>query len=356
MTAENRNTSSRRPKFCNVLVLRYSSLGDVVLTLPFLDALREAMPGIRISYAVKAAYAPLVRHHPAVAEVLELAPFGFPAHLLEVCSRSFDMVFDLHGSLRSRLACALLAGVPVFRVDKEGARRRALAAGKGGREASHAVQRALRTLSDAGLPVPARPLLSMPLAPESRAFLEGFLKTNGIHPASQVLGVAPGARWATKRWFPERFAEAAARIVEKRKCRLLWFGGPAERALIEGIQAAMRLPEGQRGLNLAGRLTLGQTAAVIGRCDVFLTNDSGLMHLAAARGCRVVALFGSTAPSLGFAPWTPHATVVEDPSLPCRPCHVHGRRRCPLGHFQCMGNLTTDLVEKALDRAFRRSR
>jgi heptosyltransferase II len=111
----------------------------------------------------------------------------------------------------------------------------------------------------------------------------------------------------------------------------------------------------ERGICLAGEYSLEQSIALMGRCELFIGNDSGLTHLASGRGCRVVVIYGSTTPSLGFEPWGPH-TVVEAANLPCRPCDVHGKNACPLGHFKCMKDLTVDLVEGAVKRSVRRSR
>src|SRR6185369_8663268 len=114
-----------------------------------------------------------------------------------------------------------------------------------------------------------------------------------------------------------------------------WFGSAEEAPLIRSIQSLMRGSPLERGICLAGEASLGQSIALMDRCDLFIGNDSGLTHLASGRGARVVVIYGSTTPSLGFEPWGPH-TVVEVSGLPCRPCHVHGRKSCPLGHFKCM--------------------
>ncbi len=190
---------------------------------------------------------------------------------------------------------------------------------------------------------------------KDRLFLREFLRRWKIPPSQIVVGLGPGAKWNTKRWMPERYAELASRLVEDYRCRLFWFGSPEEAPLIRSIQDRMRGSVLERGICLAEETTLEQSIALLDRCDLFIGNDSGLTHLASGRGCRVVVLYGSTTPSLGFEPWGPH-TVVEVSSLPCRPCHPHGRRSCPLGHFKCMRDLTLELVEGAVKRSMRRSR
>jgi heptosyltransferase-2 len=170
-----------------------------------------------------------------------------------------------------------------------------------------------------------------------------------------VVGLGPGARWRTKQWMPERFAELASRLVEDYRCQLLWFGSRDEAPLVRSIQGRMRGSALERGANLAESFTLEQSISLLGRCDLFIGNDSGLAHLASGRGCRVVVLYGSTTTALGFEPWGPHS-VVEVAGLSCRPCDLHGKNACPLGHFKCMRDMTVDLVEGAVRRSIKRSR
>jgi heptosyltransferase-2 len=113
----------------------------------------------------------------------------------------------------------------------------------------------------------------------------------------------------------------------------------------KGLTAQVAQAAGNAALDLGGQTDLPLAAALLSRAKVLLSNDSGLMHLAEAVGTPVVALFGSTVPDLGFRPWRPESRVLGV-DLPCRPCHVHGRKSCPLGHFECMRGLA---VERALD-------
>lgn len=348
---------SRNPK---ALVLRFSSLGDVVLAFPFLDALGKQDPSWRVTFAVKPQYAKLLEAHPTVEEVVPWSWRRFFELRRRLHSGEFTAVFDLHGSLRSRLIEVFCRprGLPWFQVDAQRARREAVVRlKKNAPPADPVVVRYLRVLQDFGLHLSEKtPVLNVPVSVTEKAFLRGVLQTQNITADRWVVGMAPASRWPTKEWPPEFFAELAARLVAKRKVVLWWFGAPQEGARIRAIQRKSGLTGKEQGMNWAGRLSLTQTAALLGRCDIVVSNDSGLMHLAAGRGCRVVAIFGSTTPALGFAPWTKRAVIVEDPSVPCRPCHIHGRRHCPLGHFQCMRHLTVDIVEQAVSAAFRREK
>jgi heptosyltransferase-2 len=160
------------------------------------------------------------------------------------------------------------------------------------------------------------------------------------------LAVAPGARWATKRWPPESFAAAARAIAAERSWKVVLLGS-AEDATAAGALGALLRAAGIHALDLSGRLELRESAAVLARSALLLTNDSGLMHAAAALGVPSVAVFGSTVSQLGFVPYRARARVVEVDGLPCRPCTSFGRPACPLGHFKCMRELEPESVVRA---------
>ena len=107
--------------------------------------------------------------------------------------------------------------------------------------------------------------------------------------------------------------------------------------------------------NLVGKTSLTEAAAILARCSVVLTNDSGPMHVSVAVGTPTVALFGSTTKELGFFPYGIGHTVIEK-ELPCRPCGLHGRKKCPQGHFRCMKDITADEVYEAVARQLQKAR
>lgn len=157
------------------------------------------------------------------------------------------------------------------------------------------------------------------------------------------IALAPGAHHATKRWPAERFAEL---------CTTLWFnhgltpvllGSPADSDVCAAIVNATDAPV----VRADGATSIEDTLRVIETCDAVVSNDSGVMHLAAARRKPVVALFGSTVPALGFAPFgTPHVIVEHD--VACRPCTHIGRTSCPKGHFACMRGIEVEAVVRGL--------
>jgi heptosyltransferase-2 len=171
----------------------------------------------------------------------------------------------------------------------------------------------------------------------------------------RVIGMAPSAMHRNKMWPADRFAETAASIADEHDGAILLFGSAEDRNLCAEVQRMIKQRcSGAYVLNLAGETSLLQAGALMDRCDVVVTNDSGLMHLAAARKRKIVAIFGPTVKEFGFFPYGTTSTVVEVAGLPCRPCTHIGLERCPKRHFRCMNDISSAAVTGAV-RAFLQS-
>ncbi len=155
-----------------------------------------------------------------------------------------------------------------------------------------------------------------------------------------VIGIAPGSVWPTKRWLPVYFAELI-RELDKRDVKAILIGGKEDFQLCQEIA----LLADSEALNIAGKLSLLGSAALIQKLKLILTNDSAPLHLANAVQTDVVAIFGPTVKRFGFYPFRANDRVVEL-DLGCRPCGKHGHKKCPLKHFNCMKNITPDTVLK----------
>jgi len=157
-------------------------------------------------------------------------------------------------------------------------------------------------------------------------------------PGEPPVAMIPGAAHATKRWPQGHWLELHERLRAAGH-RLLYLGLEADRVRVPDLAARIALDPGARWC----MERLPRVAAVLSHCATAVAGDTGLMHLAAARGVRVVTLFGSTSPDLGFAPaGAGHAVICRNE--PCQPCTLHGRERCPRGHFRCMVGITADQV------------
>lgn len=167
-----------------------------------------------------------------------------------------------------------------------------------------------------------------------------ILKEHGVSPEDKLIGLNPGATFGpAKQWLPERYADLADRIQEVFGAWIFLFGGPQEMELGSKISKMMNHPP----VDLTGRTELGEAMALIKQCDLFLTNDSGLMHVAAALNVPLIAIFGSTNP-LTTGPLGLKSKIIRIP-IECSPCL---KPECPKGHLNCMDQIDVDMVFKAV--------
>ena len=312
-----------------VLLIRFSSLGDVVLTTPVTRAIRARYPEARITFATKAVWAPIAERAPGVDHVVALAPGESVRDFAARVGGPFDRRVDLQASLRSA-----------------GLRRRLR--GRWGVYRPQALRRRWMTwrhrTTPALLPVPERYLLAareagLDVVTDGRGAAVAPTIDDRTRAATLVTGpyvvLCPGAAHASKRW-PTHHWHALANGLRARGATVVATGTTGERPLLTSP-----------GIIDAFGLALGPTAALLGGARGVVANDSGLMHLATAVGTPVVALFGPTSPAFGYAPYRATARVLQR-DLPCRPCSTHGGPRCPLGHHACMVDLMPDTVDVAL--------
>lgn len=157
-----------------------------------------------------------------------------------------------------------------------------------------------------------------------------------------MIAIAPGSVWKTKRWPLEYYKELINSLIAKRK-KIILIGGKEDRDICDDLAAPHA-----GALNLAGELSVLQSAAAIGICAALVTNDSAPLHLASAMNTPTVAIFGATTPDLGFGPLADKSVVLEQKELPCRPCGRHGSNSCPKKHFNCMNSISPAMALDAL--------
>lgn len=316
--------------FRHIAVLRLSSLGDVILTLPVVHALAGAWPDARLTYWTKEEYRDVVRFDRRVSHVRVLEKDARRVEDLVSMSAELegcDLIVDLHGSARTRLLTfrqkAPVLRAPSLRLERERwVRARWTRPGP----VSHVLERYAEAIRPLGLTAPGTP--GVEAGADAEAWAESWMA--GWNLDRPPVALCPGAGHFTKRWPEERWAHLIARLRAERQAVLL-FSLDRERRAVPGLDRAAA----DDPLVRWSTEPLPRMAALLSRCSTAVANDSGLMHLAAARGLRVVAIFGSTAPELGFAP-AGEGHVVVCRHEPCQPCTLHGRPACPKGHFNCM--------------------
>ena len=323
-----------------ILCVRFSSIGDVLLTTPLVRALHRRHPDAELYFVTKQAMAALVVENPHLTQVIEL---GAKERIADLARRLRVLrpthALDLHGSLRSA-ALRWLVPCQWSGYSKRKFARTTLIATK---------------VNVYGKPVPiperyfeaARDLDVQPdggppeffLAPAARAHMAHWLAEVGLDPRPFAV-IAPGAAHATKRW-PIPHWQALTDRLRQLGYGVVAVGGAQDRELVDAL--------GARVINVAGEFTLQETGACLARAAVLVSGDTGVMHMASGVGTPVVALFGPTVEPFGFFPYTKRATVLER-DLSCRPCSAMGTERCPLGHHRCLQDILPDQVADAVQR------
>ena len=333
-----------------ILIVKLSAIGDVVQALPALEAIKRTFPQGEIDWAVEESASDILEGHPLIDHLLvssrkewmrllrRPSTFlrglrGIIGFIGELRSRQYDIAVDLQGLLKSGVVIGLaraerkigFAGtrelshlflnerLPAYDIEK------------------HALERYLDVARYLGAVDPL-PVCTLPIGQELTVMRE---RLRGIAAKGRKIVVLnPMARWKTKLWQEEKFAQLADRLVLERNAVVVLTGSPGDRAVTGRIRTMMR----QQATDWAGETTLRELAALAALADLFITTDTGPMHLAAAAGGRVVALFGPTAP-WRTGPYGPGHVVVRA-GISCSPCF---RRECDDG-VRCMGEISVEDV------------
>jgi len=364
--------------FRKILLIKLSAVGDVVHTIPVLNKLRRRYPMAQLDWMVTPSIAELLRHHPAISNIIEFerdawsrpwrfTPFASYARLAaKLRAGGYDLVVDMHGQFRTA-ALTLATGAPARigfdrpragvwdaspRKFPEQARKHAW---QGAREGSwmaythhipvptldlHAVDRYLNVGPILGLDrEPAD--FSFPIPQSAVSRVEALLAERGVNRTDIVI-MAPGTIWETKQWGSDKFAQVARHFISK-GCAVILVGSQRERVVCEGVAD---LAPG--AVDLAGMTTLSELAALTRRSAICITNDSGPMHLAVALDRSVISIFGPTDP-IWIGPYG-RADAVLQADLECSPCYLRRLKQCGHNHA-CMHNISPLAVIQCAESA-----
>ena len=341
-----RNPQLPSPK--PLLVIRHDRLGDVILSTPVLQALRQHVPHAFIAMMVRPACRDVVEGQPTLDEVIVSEKEGRHRRILDTIRFArrlrryeFDTALVLHPSRRSHWI-PWLAGIPVrIGYDRKSAwlltHRLPHRKQEG---AKHEALYTLELLRCFGI-TPSLPALSVPVRPEAVARVDTLLAEAPLQATARLVAIHPSASCVSKRWMPERFAQVADRLIAEHHVRVCVIAGEADVPHAEAMVRAMRQPV----LDLAGRLSVGELAALLRRCRLLISNDSGPVHVAAAVGTPVVDIFGRNQAGLSPLRWGPlgEGHVILHKEVGCVTCLAHN---CDID-FLCLTSLSVDEVYHA---------
>ncbi|MBI5190012.1 MAG: lipopolysaccharide heptosyltransferase II [Nitrospirae bacterium] len=330
-----------------ILVRATNWVGDVVMSMPAVTAIRKNFPGSHITVLVKPPMHELFVGNPAVNEIIVFdrkgeyrGPAGIARLARELRRRRFDRAILLQNAFEAALI-TFLANIPVrmgYNTDGRGILLNMGVKVSEETRRKHQVFYYLDMLDALGIKAGySAPKLYVG-KPESE-WAAGLLKSHGITSRDLIAGINPGAQYGVaKRWHPERFGQVADSLAKKDGAKVIIFGGHGDIATAGAVQASMK---GQ-ALNLAGKTTIRELMALIKNCRLFITNDTGPMHIAAALGVPTLAVFGST-DHIATAPHGNGHKVVREP-VNCSPCL---KRTCPDKSYICMERVTAASVIRA---------
>ncbi len=320
-----------------ILIFRKSSLGDVILTLPVIRALRDRFPDAQIDYLTRSRYAPIVQHDPAINNIITFS--DNPSFLKSVRGlrrKRYDLFIDLQSNFQSLVISFLLFPIRAIRYKKRRLARE-LIVRRPQRKLSvdHTVNAYFGVLRRLGLDIPPSPPV-MTIPAEIVEYADNFIEKKLPSECKRLVALCPGARYYEKKWPHDDFRAVAERLLDDSATGILVISSSSD-DVPPGLE--MNHPR----LLPVRDFEVLKIGALLSKCRVAVTNDSGIMHLSCASGTPVLAIFGPTSPRLGFSPTLPGSKVLCDDVF-CCPCSVHGKKRCRQAQKYCFTEITPERV------------
>jgi lipopolysaccharide heptosyltransferase I len=327
-----------------VLLIKPSSLGDIVHALPVVSAIKSQWPGVHLTWVVKRQWAELVHRVAGVDRVwpIDEGAVNWFMRGWALRTERFDLAIDLQGLFRSG-AVAWLSGAPLrigFASGREGSSRFYTTRVSIPTVEMHAVDRYLLIAEAMGARVYGSPQFRFNILDEDEALVRNVLTEKGISVDQPWVAMNVSARWITKRWPLGSFAAVLDRLHKDGRGPVVVIGSTEDRHDVEALRAMTTAPF----IDLTGVVPLGCLPALLSKSTAMITNDSGPMHIAAAVGVPVVALFGPTS-EVRTGPYGPGHRVLTSP-VSCRPCFSRVCRHAP--ELECLRSLTPDEVAEAV--------
>jgi len=328
------------PKF---LIIRFSSIGDIVLTTPVIRCLKKQVPDAEVHFLTKSSFLPVVEHNPYIDKIHLLA-HSWELMIEELKTENYDYIIDLHHNTKTlRVKSALkVKSYSFYKLNIEkyiytSVKLNIL-------PKVHIVDRYLKTVESFGVKNDGEGLDYF-IAKEEETKREDIPASHSAGYVACIIGAALG----TKQWPVHKWKEFCRQLNHP----VILLGGPEDVAAGNEIAAVDDI----KVYNACGKFRLNESADLVKKAKLVVTNDTGLMHIAAAYKKPIISLWGNTVPSFGM---TPHYgsgmvpnTIVQVNKLWCRPCSKIGYKKCPLGHFKCMEKIEVEQVLQIVQQSLK---
>ena len=308
------------------LILRFSSIGDIVLTTPVIRCLKQQYPEAEVHYVTKKSYKSLLENNPYIDKVFVLEN-GLNELVKYLQSECYDYIIDLHNNLRTTIL-KLRLGIKSYSFDKLNLQKWLLVKFKKNLMPDvHIVDRYMKTVEYLGIKndnkgldyfIPEKDEMPLDWLPEN--FRNGYAV------------YAIGGQHETKKLPLNKMIELCQTI----KLPLVLIGGKEDAVISYQLSVISKTAP---IFDTCGKCNLNQSASIIKNASIVYTHDTGMMHVAAALKKKVISIWGNTVPEFGMYPYQTEYEVIENNDLHCRPCSKIGYKKCPLGHFKCMNEL-----------------
>lgn len=326
-----KRADTNQEKIVKFLIIRFSSIGDIVLTTPVIRCLRNKYPHAVIHYLTKKKYAAILQSNPYLDKVIMLED-RLKEIMFELEKQNYDHIIDLHHNLRTLQIKNHLRGVPFYTFHKLNIKKWIYTNCKINlMPHKHIVDRYMATVAKLDVVNDGKGLDYF--IPENDLIKNDDIPFSHSH---GYVAIAIGAAHNTKKLPVEKLKELAGKI----KFPIILLGGKED--FEPGEKIAEQDPV--KIYNACGKFSLNESADIVRNAKLVITHDTGLMHIAAAFKKNILSVWGNTVPSFGMTPYQTMYEVFQVNKLWCRPCSKTGFEKCPLGHFKCMNNQSMDTL------------
>lgn len=303
------------------LLLRFSSIGDIVLTTPVIRCIKTQYPDAEVHFATKKQFKVLVENNPYI-DNYHLLEKPLNSFIKTLQSEDYDYIIDLHNNLRTSII-KLRLGKKSFSFDKLNFKKWLLVNFKINQMPDmHIVDRYLETVKSLGIK-------------NDLKGLDYFIpEKDQVRINESYVAFAIGGQHFTKKLPTNRIIEVCQKINGK----IMLLGGKEDSQAADEIEKVL----GDKIINACGKYNLNQSASLVQQAEYVITHDTGLMHIASALKKKVISIWGNTVPEFGMYPYLTEFKIIENKEISCRPCSKIGYNKCPKGHFKCMNELNLD--------------